>query len=233
MRTTRGLARVDVIYRRIDDDYLDPLCFRRDSQLGVAGLMGSYRTGRVGLANAVGPAVADDKGIYPFVPEMIRYYLAREDPIPRERRRDIPPGSSGPAASHLGEPRQFGGEGCGRFRWHVWDADRPGEYCRATRGVPPEDRGESPRVHCPADHHPESGRRRSWTAASGSKRRHVDLRPFVLHGEDIKVLLRWTDSGVAPAASGSLGGEQLTGRREQGHTWVLRGPARAPYGAGI
>ena len=80
MRTTRGLERVDVIYRRIDDDYLDPLWFRRDSQLGVAGLMGAYRAGRVGLANGVGTGVADDKAVYPFVPDMIRYYLD-EDPI--------------------------------------------------------------------------------------------------------------------------------------------------------
>src|SRR3984957_15622935 len=80
MRTTRGLERVDVIYRRIDDDFLDPLCFRGDSQLGVAGLMGAYRTGRIGLVNAVGTGVVDDKGIYPFVPDMIKYFL-REDPI--------------------------------------------------------------------------------------------------------------------------------------------------------
>src|SRR4051812_5071098 len=80
MRTTRGLQRVDVIYRRVDDDFLDPLCFRRDSFLGVAGLVSAYRAGSVGLANAIGTGVADDKGIYPFVPEFIRYYL-NEDPI--------------------------------------------------------------------------------------------------------------------------------------------------------
>ncbi|HVT90137.1 MAG TPA: circularly permuted type 2 ATP-grasp protein [Tepidisphaeraceae bacterium] len=80
MRTTAGLRRVDVIYRRLDDDFLDPLCFRPDSALGVAGLMNAYRCGNVTLANAVGPGVADDKAIYPFVPDMIKYYLG-EDPI--------------------------------------------------------------------------------------------------------------------------------------------------------
>ncbi len=78
MRTTAGLRRVDVIYRRVDDDFLDPLCFRPDSVLGVAGLMNAYRVGNVGLVNAVGTGVADDKAIYPFVPDMIRYYLKQE-----------------------------------------------------------------------------------------------------------------------------------------------------------
>ncbi|CAN5349252.1 circularly permuted type 2 ATP-grasp protein [soil metagenome] len=80
MRTTAGLRRVDVIYRRVDDEFIDPLCFRPDSVLGVAGLMNAYRTGNVTLVNAVGPGVADDKAIYPFVPDMIKFYLG-EDPI--------------------------------------------------------------------------------------------------------------------------------------------------------
>ena len=79
-RTTKGLKRVDVIYRRVDDDFLDPLVFRPDSALGVAGLVNAYRAGNVALANAIGTGVADDKVIYSFVPKMIRYYL-REEPI--------------------------------------------------------------------------------------------------------------------------------------------------------
>jgi uncharacterized circularly permuted ATP-grasp superfamily protein len=82
MKTIRGLRRVDVIYRRIDDDYLDPLVFSRDSVLGVSGLMGAYRAGNVALANAVGNGVADDKAIYAYVPEFIKYYLG-QDPILR------------------------------------------------------------------------------------------------------------------------------------------------------
>jgi uncharacterized circularly permuted ATP-grasp superfamily protein len=80
MRTTRGPQRVDVIYRRIDDDFLDPLAFRADSQLGVPGLLSVYRAGRVTLANAIGTGIADDKSIYPYVPDMIDFYLG-EKPI--------------------------------------------------------------------------------------------------------------------------------------------------------
>jgi uncharacterized circularly permuted ATP-grasp superfamily protein len=78
MRTTEGPKKVDVIYRRIDDAYLDPLCFRPDSMLGVAGLMDVYRSGAVTIASAPGSGVADDKAIYCYVPEMIRFYLGQE-----------------------------------------------------------------------------------------------------------------------------------------------------------
>ncbi|MGI8738632.1 MAG: circularly permuted type 2 ATP-grasp protein [Gammaproteobacteria bacterium] len=80
MRTTRGLKQVDVIYRRIDDDFLDPLTFRADSMLGVRGLMDVYRAGRVALANAPGNGIADDKAVYAYVPKIIKYYLD-QDPI--------------------------------------------------------------------------------------------------------------------------------------------------------
>ena len=82
MKTIHGLKRVDVIYRRVDDEFLDALSFRPDSLLGVPGLMGAYRAGNVALANAVGNGVADDKAIYAYVPTFIRYYLG-EDPILR------------------------------------------------------------------------------------------------------------------------------------------------------
>ena len=80
IRTTSGLQRVDVIYRRIDDDFIDPLAFRADSTLGVQGLYNAYRLGNVTLANGIGTGVADDKAVYAYVPEIIRYYLG-EDPI--------------------------------------------------------------------------------------------------------------------------------------------------------
>jgi uncharacterized circularly permuted ATP-grasp superfamily protein len=82
MRTTAGLRRVDVIYRRVDDDFIDPLCFRPDSLLGVPGLMNAYRSGNVAIVNAVGTGVADDKAIYPFVPDMIKFYLGQEPILP-------------------------------------------------------------------------------------------------------------------------------------------------------
>src|SRR4029077_5659916 len=79
-RTTQGPRRVDVIYRRVDDDFLDPMAFRPDSTLGCAGLLGAYRAGNVTLANAIGTGVADDKSIYPYVPKMVEFYLG-EKPI--------------------------------------------------------------------------------------------------------------------------------------------------------
>src|SRR5206468_10431366 len=74
MRTTQGPKRVDVVYRRLDDDFLDPLAFRPDSTLGCPGLLSVYRAGNVTLANAIGTGVADDKSIYPYVPKMIEFY---------------------------------------------------------------------------------------------------------------------------------------------------------------
>ena len=94
MRTTGGLRRVDVIYRRVDDDFLDPLAFRPDSSLGVPGLFNAYRAGNVAIANAIGTGVADDKAVYAYVPAIIRFYLGEEPILPNvetyllsERRR--------------------------------------------------------------------------------------------------------------------------------------------------
>ena len=80
MRTTSGLRRIDVIYRRLDDAFIDPLMFRRDSILGVPGLFNAYRAGNVVIANALGTGVADDKAVYSYVPDIIRFYLG-EEPI--------------------------------------------------------------------------------------------------------------------------------------------------------
>lgn len=80
LKEMNGLRRVDVLYRRLDDDYIDPLAFQPDSLLGVAGLMNAYRAGNIAIANAPGTGVADDKAMYVYVPDMIRYYL-NEEPI--------------------------------------------------------------------------------------------------------------------------------------------------------
>ena len=86
MRTTHGRRQVDVIYRRVDDEFLDPLAFRAESMLGVAGLLGAVRTGNVALANAIGTGVADDKVVYRYVPDIIRYYRARSRSSTTSRR---------------------------------------------------------------------------------------------------------------------------------------------------
>jgi uncharacterized circularly permuted ATP-grasp superfamily protein len=82
MRTTAGLTRVDVIYRRVDDDFLDPLAFRQDSTLGVAGLLNAYRAGNVSLSNAIGTGLADDKAVYAYIPDIIRFYMSEEPILP-------------------------------------------------------------------------------------------------------------------------------------------------------
>ena len=82
MRTTKGYQKVDVIYRRVDDDYIDPKVFKADSTLGVPGILEVYRAGKVAIANAPGTGVADDKAIYTFVPQIIRYYLNQEPILP-------------------------------------------------------------------------------------------------------------------------------------------------------
>ncbi len=133
MRTTGGLRRVDVIYRRVDDDFIDPLAFRSDSILGVAGLFNAYRAGNVTLANALGTGVADDKALYAYVPKLIKYFLG-EDPILdnvetylADRARRAPP-----RARASGQICRQSGRRIGR----LWHADRPALHRRTARRVP-------------------------------------------------------------------------------------------------
>src|SRR5260370_13120154 len=117
MRTTEGPQRVDVVYRRIDDDFLDPLAFRPDSALGVPGLFGAYLAGNVTLANAVGTGVSDDKAIYTYMPEIIRFYLGEEailKNVPTWRCREAQ--SLSYVLDHLGELVVKEGNGSGGYR---------------------------------------------------------------------------------------------------------------------
>ena len=114
MRTTKGLQPVHVIYRRIDDDFLDPTVFRRDSMLGVPGLVHAYRAGNVSLANSIGTGIADDKVMYYFVPRMIKYYLDQE-PIIAERA-DLSGQRGGRPEIHPGTSARTGRQGGQRIR---------------------------------------------------------------------------------------------------------------------
>jgi len=182
MRTTQGLKPVDVIYRRVDDDFIDPLSFRPDSMLGVPGLLNAYRAGNVALANAVGTGVADDKAVYAYVPEMIRYYLS-EEPVLRnvptylgldERDRTY-------ILEHIGElvikaVNESGGYGM-LVGPHASAAERE-EFRRRVAANP---RNYVAQPTLALSRHP--------TFDDGTLRGcHVDLRPYILCGEKVTIV---------------------------------------------
>lgn len=212
MRTTKGLRRVDVVYRRIDDDFLDPVHFRSESTLGIAGLVGAYRLGNVGLANGIGVGVADNKAVYHFVPEIIRYYLG-EEPLLENVQTYLAadPTDRAYILEHLDE-------------LVVKAVDQSGGYGmligpHATR----EQRAEfAERIRaCPSEYvaQPTIALSRHPTLIGDRlEGRHVDLRPFVLYGKEISVF----SGGLTRVAlrSGSLvvNSSQGGGSKD---TWVL------------
>ncbi len=178
MRTTQGPRRVDVIYRRIDDDFLDPLAFRPDSALGVAGLMSAYQAGNVTLANAVGTGIADDKAIYSYMPEIVRFYLG-EEPIlknvPTWRCREGE--HLAYVLDHLEElvvKEVHGSGGYGMLIGPTADKATIGAF-RSKLKNDPKGFIAQPTLAlstCPT------------CVEAGVAPRHVDLRPFVLTGRD-------------------------------------------------
>ncbi len=214
MRTTAGLVKVDVIYRRIDDDFLDPTVFRKDSMLGVPGLVSAYRAGNVALANSIGTGVADDKVIYAYVPKLIKYYLD-QDPI-------LPNVNTFLASEPL--DRKFILENIEKLV--VKSANEAGGYgmligpastkeeCAAFRTQV----AANPRNFIAQDPIMLS---RSPTWCDGKlEGRHIDLRPYILYGEKITV----TPGGLTRVAlrKGSLvvNSSQGGGSKD---TWVLQG----------
>jgi len=182
MRTTRGPRRVHVLYRRIDDDFLDPKAFRPDSMLGVPDLFAAYRAGRVTLANAIGTGVADDKSIYPFVPEMIRFYLSEDailNNVPTWQLRiedDLRY-----CLDHLAELVVKEVHGAGGYGMLVGPAASTAER-EAFRGrivAQPEKYIAQPTLAlstCPT------------FVDAGLAPRHVDLRPYVLSGKTVNLV---------------------------------------------
>ncbi len=181
-RTTTGLRRIDVIYRRVDDDFLDPLVFRPDSLLGVPGLMEAYRLGNVTLANAPGTGVADDKSVYAYVPEMVRYYLGEEPVLQNVKtylgRRPEELEYTLDNLDRLVVKRVGESGGYGMLVGpHATPGERS-EYAEQVRADPAGfisqpvlDLSRSP---CLIDGRLEP--------------RHVDLRPFVLHGQKTRIV---------------------------------------------
>ena len=182
MRTTHGLDRVDVIYRRIDDDFLDPLAFREDSLVGVPGLMRAYRAGNVALVNAPGTGIADDKAVYAYVPQIIRYYLGEDAIIP-----NVP-------TFVCGEPTQCDHVLSKLHEFVVKPANESGGYGIVLGPRATQEQLEDCRARIKANPRnyiaqPMLSLSRVPTVVGDSlEGRHVDLRPFILYGEEIFVL---------------------------------------------
>jgi uncharacterized circularly permuted ATP-grasp superfamily protein len=212
MRTTSGRQRVDVIYRRIDDDFLDPLAFRHDSLLGVPGLLATYRMGRVSLVNSIGCGVADDKAIYAYVPTIIKHYLGEDEILPNVKTylADLPD-ERAYILEHLDE-------------LVVKSVNESGGYGMLIGPHSTKDQREDFRARILAD--PRNYIAQPTIALSRHpcwnndhlEGRHVDLRPFVLFGREVKV----TPGGLTRVAlrSGSLvvNSSQGGGAKD---TWVM------------
>ena len=213
MRCTDGPRRVDVIYRRVDDDFLDPLVFRPDSALGVPGLIGAYEAGNVALANAPGTGVADDKAVYSYMPEIVRFFTGAEpilENVPTWRCRE--PDSLAYVLDHLPEVVVKEVNGSGGYGMLVGPTASKSEIENFRRKLKraPEGFIAQPTLAlstCPT------------FVDSGLAPRHVDLRPFVLTGSDE---VRITPGGLTRVAlkAGSLvvNSSQGGGTKD---TWVL------------
>ncbi len=212
MRTTRGPERVDVIYRRIDDDFLDPLSFRPDSALGVPGLLTVYRAGRVTIANAIGTGVADDKSIYPYVPEMVRFYLGEEPLL-----ANVPtwvlrrPDDLAYALGHLAELVVKEVHGAGGYGMLIGPAATRAEIedFRARITANPERYIAQPTLALSTS---------PTFVAGGLAPRHIDLRPFVLSGKEISVVPGGLTRVALREGSLVVNSSQGGGTKD---TWVL------------
>lgn len=219
MRTTRGLQRVDVIYRRVDDDFLDPQVFRPTSTLGCAGLMQAYRAGNVAICNAVGTGIADDKSVYPYVPEMIRFYLG-EEPI----LQNVPtwmcrrPDDLKYVLDHLGELVVKEVHGAGGYGMLIGPAATKAEIedFRAALLANPAGYIAQPTLSlssCPT------------YVESGIAPRHIDLRPFVLSGQKVQMVAGGLTRVALKEGSLVVNSSQGGGTKD---TWVLGEDGAAP-----
>jgi uncharacterized circularly permuted ATP-grasp superfamily protein len=213
MRTTEGVKRVDVIYRRVDDDFLDPLTFRPDSALGVPGLMSAYAAGNITLANAVGTGIADDKAIYSYMPDIVKFYLG-EEPILKNVQtwRCREPKDLAYVLDHLGDLVVKEVHGSGGYGMLIGPAATKAtiEAFREKLKREPEGFIAQPTLAlstCPT------------CTASGLAPRHVDLRPFVLTGSKSTTIVPGGLTRVA-LKEGSLvvNSSQGGGTKD---TWIL------------
>ncbi|RYE81265.1 MAG: circularly permuted type 2 ATP-grasp protein [Oxalobacteraceae bacterium] len=212
MRSTRGPQRVDVIYRRIDDDYLDPRAFRPESTLGVPGLLDAVRAGRVGLANAIGTGVADDKSIYPFVPDMIEFYLGEKPilnnvPTYQCRKKD----ELQYTLDNLSELVVKEVHGAGGYGMLIGPASTRAEIeaFRERLLAKPEGYIAQPTLAlsaCPT------------FVEAGIAPRHIDLRPFVLSGKSVTMVPGGLTRVALKEGSLVVNSSQGGGTKD---TWIL------------
>ncbi len=220
MRTTRGPQRVDVVYRRVDDDFLDPLSFRPDSTLGVAGLLTVYRAGHVTIANAIGTGVADDKSIYPYVPDMVRFYLSEEPLV-----ANVPtwllrkPEDRAYALDHLAELVIKEVHGAGGYGMLIGPAATRAqiEDFRARIKAHPERYIAQPTLALSTS---------PTFVAAGIAPRHIDLRPFVLSGREVTIVPGGLTRVALREGSLVVNSSQGGGTKD---SWVLgEGPKPGP-----
>ena len=228
MRNTRGPKRVDVIYRRIDDDYLDPLAFKPNSSLGCAGLLNVYRSGNVSVCNAIGTGVADDKSIYPYVPKMIEFYLG-EKPLLKNvptfvcrNKEDLQY-----TLAHLKELVVKEVHGAGGYGMLVGPAASTAEIENFRRAIIANPAGyiAQPTLSlstCPT------------YVESGVAPRHVDLRPFVLSGKEVQMVPGGLTRVALKEGSLVVNSSQGGGTKD---TWILEAdsplstPSKSPLQA--
>ena len=215
LRTTQGPRPVDVIYRRVDDDFLDPEVFRSDSVLGPPGLMRAYRAGNVAICNAVGTGVADDKSIYPYVPDMIRFYLS-EDPI----LQNVPtymgrrPDELSYVLANLEKLVVKEVHGAGGYGMLIGPMASESEIdaFRAQLKARPDNYIAQPTLSlstCPT------------FVSSGLAPRHIDLRPFVLSGKTVRMVPGGLTRVALKEGSLVVNSSQGGGTKD---TWVLQSP---------
>jgi uncharacterized circularly permuted ATP-grasp superfamily protein len=222
MRTTRGPKRVDVIYRRVDDDFLDPLAFRPQSTLGCAGLLNVYRAGNVSLCNAIGTGVADDKSIYPYVPQMIEFYLG-EKPI----LKNVPTYMCRNAddlkytLANLKDLVVKEVHGAGGYGMLVGPASTQAEIEDFRRALIANPAGyiAQPTLSlstCPT------------YVDSGVAPRHIDLRPFVLSGKQVQMVPGGLTRVALKDGSLVVNSSQGGGTKD---TWILESDIPPASGA--
>jgi uncharacterized circularly permuted ATP-grasp superfamily protein len=212
MKTTRGLRRVDVVYRRVDDEFLDPFCFREDSVLGVPGIVGAWRAGHVAIVNALGNGIADDKAIYPFVPDLIRYYLGEQpilDNVPTYLMTR--PEEQALVLDNLEQMVVKEVSESGGYGMLMGPSSTPAMRAEFAKRIRANPRNYIAQPVVPLSRH-------VCYLDGELESRHIDLRPFVVYGDDIQVVPGGLTRVALTKGSLVVNSSQGGGSKD---TWVL------------